>query len=210
MSFGQNLRMLRREMGLTQSDLGTLLGTTKQVISRYELGTRVPKITVVRGYAERLRVPLSSLLGDSETSGEEAGIPVSVPSDEPGYTLRPRLGSIACGEPILAEEHIECYDLVPEPIRCDFTLVCRGDSMTGARIYDGDIVYIRRQPQVENGQIAAVRVGDEATLKRVYTTPQGLVLQPENPAYSPMVYTKADLDDVEILGLAVGFTSPWV
>jgi len=207
MSFGNKLREIRQERNLSQAELGTLLGTTKQVISRYELGLRVPKITVVRRYAERLRVPLSALLDEAE---EEASPALPAESAPSGYRLRPRLGSIACGVPILATEHIQGYDLVPEPIRCDFTLVCKGDSMIGARIYDGDIVYIRQQPEVENGQIAAVRVGDEATLKRVYYHDRGLILQPENPAYSPMVFTDQVLEDVEVLGLAVGFTSPWI
>ena len=108
----------------------------------------------------------------------------------PETKKRPRLGTIACGEPILAQENIEDYDDVPNDIKCDFTLLCKGDSMIDARIHDGDVVYIRQQPSVENGEIAAVLIGDEATLKRVFVYDDKVVLQPANPAYSPLVYVK--------------------
>ena len=120
----------------------------------------------------------------------------------------PRLGTIACGEPILAEQNIEGYDAVPDYINCDFTLVCKGDSMIGARIHDGDIVCIKQQPTVENGQIAAVQVDEEsATLKRVRFTEDGIALWPENPAYEPKVFTGAAVSRVRILGLATHFIS---
>ncbi len=120
---------------------------------------------------------------------------------------RPRLGAIACGEPILAEENIEAYDDIPDSIKCDFTLICKGDSMVNARINDGDIVYIKQQSQVDNGEIAAVLIDNEATLKRVYIYEDKVVLQPENTKYPPFVYTKEDMNNIRILGKAVGFTS---
>ena len=96
-----------------------------------------------------------------------------------------------------------------EHISADFALRCKGDSMINARIFDGDIVYIHRQPTVDNGKIAAVRIGDEATLKRIYYFPEDprLVLRPCNPLYSDMVYCGPELDEVEIIGEAVAFTS---
>lgn len=126
----------------------------------------------------------------------------------PATITRPRLGTIACGDPILAEQNIEGYDQVPDYIKCDFTLVCRGDSMTGARIYDGDIVCIKQQPTVENGQIAAVLIGDEATLKRVRFEEDGsITLWPENTAYSPRNFAGAAMEQVKILGVATHFIS---
>ena len=124
----------------------------------------------------------------------------------------PRLGTIACGEPILAQENIENYDRAPEGVNCDFTLKCKGDSMVGARINDGDIVYVRQQDEVENGEIAAVLVDDAseistATLKRVYLYENQIVLQAENPKYSPLVYTGEDMNKVRIIGKAVAFLS---
>ena len=129
----------------------------------------------------------------------------------PGTKSVPRLGAIACGEPILAEQNIDGYDQVPNNIKCDFTLLCKGDSMIGARIYNGDLAYIRAQPSVENGQIAAVYIdGGEhegATLKRVRYVHDGIVLMPENSDFEPMIFTGDDVEKVHILGLATHFTS---
>ena len=122
----------------------------------------------------------------------------------------PLLGTIACGEPILAQENIDTYVNVPDDIKCDFTLRCKGDSMIGARIYDGDIVYIRQQPDVENGEIAAVLIDGietEATLKRVYKGDGQITLMAANEKYGPYVYVGDDINRVRIIGKAVAFTS---
>ena len=121
----------------------------------------------------------------------------------------PLLGEIACGEPIFAQEDRETFLIADAEIAADFCLLARGDSMIGARIYDGDAVFIRSQPMVENGEIAAVIIDDEATLKRVYydRAHARLQLVPENPAYSPLVYVGEELDNIRILGKAVGFMS---
>lgn len=119
----------------------------------------------------------------------------------------PLLGTIACGDPILATENIETYISVDEDSPATFALKCKGDSMITARIFDGDVVYIRPQPDVENGEIAAVLIGNEATLKKVYKQPNKLTLSPCNPMYSDMVYTDEQLNEIKILGKAVAFTS---
>ena len=119
----------------------------------------------------------------------------------------PLLGTIACGEPILAEENIEDYINMPEKAKGTFALRCKGDSMINARIFDGDIVFIREQPEVENGEIAAVLIEDEATLKRVYKTENSIELRPENPTFKPLYYQKEEMNKVRILGKAVGFYS---
>ncbi len=115
----------------------------------------------------------------------------------------PRVGRIACGEPITAEENVEGYDEVPEQWGCDFTLVCCGDSML-PRIQNGDVVAIRKQEEVQNGQIAAVRIGDEATLKFVYRHADYIELRPANPAYESIIRRRDDMNDVRIEGRAVG------
>lgn len=121
----------------------------------------------------------------------------------------PMLGDIACGQPIIANEERESYVQVGKEINADFCLTARGDSMIGARILDGDIVFCRAQETVENGEIAAVIIGDEATLKRVYYYPEKkkLVLQAENPKYEPFVYVGEELSDIRIIGKAVAFQS---
>lgn len=141
-----------------------------------------------------------------EKENLETSLPDNILPMPATYTV-PLLGTIACGEPILAAENIEDNVEVPEHIHADFALRCKGDSMINARIHDGDIVYIRQQPAVNNGEIAAVLIGDEATLKRVYVYEDHVVLQPENPAYEPLVYFKDAMQTVRILGKAVGFTS---
>ena len=121
----------------------------------------------------------------------------------------PMLGEIACGQPIWAEEDRDSYVMADMDIRADFCLTAKGDSMINARIYDGDIVFIREMPIVENGEIAAVIIGDEATLKRwyYYREDNKLMLIAENPKYEPLVYMNEELDTIKCLGKAVYFMS---
>ena len=121
----------------------------------------------------------------------------------------PFLGSVACGQPIYAEEYKESYIVLGTNIKADFCLRAQGDSMIDARIHDGDIVYVRKQEAVDNGEVAVVLIGDEATLKRVYYYPdkQKLLLQPANPKYEPFIYVGDELDQIRILGKAVAFQS---
>lgn len=207
-TFGEKLKRWRDMHEMSQEQLADLLGTSKQVISRYETNQRTPKITIAQEYATALGVPLSALIDDSAPL--DPAIPGIMP---PPKTYKvPRLGTIACGEPILAEENIEDYDEVPENIHCNFTLKCKGDSMIGARITDGDIVYIRLQDDIENGEIAAVLIDEaaeisEATLKRVYKYPDHIELHAENPKVQTMIYIKENMNRVRIVGKAVVFTS---
>ncbi len=119
----------------------------------------------------------------------------------------PLLGTIACGEPILATENIDGFVSADENITADFALKCKGDSMINARIFDGDIVYIRQQADVENGEIAAVLIGEDATLKRVHKYENKIVLSPANPMYDDLIYSGERLNEIKILGKAVAFTS---
>ena len=204
MSFGAKLKEYRTIHGISQEDLAKRLNTTKQVISRYENEQRSPKLSIAVEYSEKLGIPLDILVDDKK------GLDISsIPGINPlpKMVKKPRLGPIACGEPILAVENIEDYDDVPDDIKCDFTLICKGDSMINARINDGDIVYIRKQEQVDNGEIAAVLIDNEATLKRVYVYSNKVVLQPENPKYEPFVYVGEEMNEIRIIGKAVGFTS---
>lgn len=119
----------------------------------------------------------------------------------------PLLGTIACGEPILAEENIDAFINMPEEVNGTFALRCKGDSMINARIFDGDIVYIREQPDVENGEIAAVLIDNEATLKKVYKYPNRIELRAENPTMRVLEYEGEEMNNVRILGKAVYFIS---
>lgn len=143
------------------------------------------------------------------TSASSENLTEKYPQLQPIPEMRkiPLVGAVACGEPIYREEN-EWISL-PNDIDADFCLRCVGDSMINARIYDGDIVFIKACPEVENGQIAAVSIDNEVTLKRAYYYPEKnkLVLNPENPAYEPFVYTNEELNDIRILGKAVVFLS---
>lgn len=204
MTFGEKLKAIRARRSLSQDELANLLGTSKQVISRYETGQRTPKITTAAEYAKILGISLSALIDDANVPAIPSGfIPV------PEMEKVPLVGSIACGQPILAEENVEEMVDAPAGRGVDFCLICKGDSMIDAGIHDGDIVYIRQQTDVENGEIAAVRIGDEATLKRVYKSAAGVMLAPANAAYTPQMYGPDTLDDIQIEGKAVGWTH-WI
>lgn len=207
MSIGKRIKEIRISKNITQDELALKIGTTKQTIYKYEneIVTNIPsqKIELI---SNALNTTPDYLMGWSDKSTDDL---YSIPGINPipKTYKRPRLGTIACGEPILAEENIEAYDDIPDSIKCDFTLICKGDSMINARINDGDIVYIKQQSQVDNGEIAAVLIDNEATLKRVYIYEDKVVLQPENTKYPPFVYTKEEMNNIRILGKAVGFTS---
>jgi repressor LexA len=119
----------------------------------------------------------------------------------------PLIGEIACGQPIFANEELESYIALDNGIKADYALRCKGDSMIGARIMDGDLVFIRKQPMVENGEIAAVIIDDSATLKRVYVYPNKLILNAENPKFEPLIYMNDELENIHILGKAIAFQS---
>ena len=159
----------------------TVLGMALGVSEAWLMGFDVPESRMQTNYPSNL-----------EPLGEMEKIPL--------------LGTIACGTPILAVENIEEYVDLPRHIRADFALTCRGDSMIGAGIEDGDIVYIKKQPNVEHGQIAAVLIEDEATLKRFYQDSDHVYLLAENPKYSPLVYVGEEINQIRIIGLAVAHT----
>ena len=202
MSTGENIKKARINAGLTQKELGERLGITSQSIAQWETGRRGPKYESLQKLSEALGVPVYTLMGISEER-ERAPIP---PGFEPlpKVVSVPLVGTIACGTPILAEQNIEKRIGIPEEWHADFALTCKGDSMA-PRYLDGDIVCIRQQPSVENGQIAAVLIGEEATLKRFYQDGDLVTLVPINPAYTPLVYRGSELDSISIEVRVVGF-----
>ena len=169
MTTGERIRQLRIEKDMTQEMLGEKIGVKKAAIYKYENGLVVNlKRDIIEKLANVLEVSPSYLMGLDDIKDVPQGFqPV------PSMKKIPRVGRIACGTPILAEENVEEYDSVPEHWKADFTLVCVGDSMA-PKIQDGDLVAIKQQETVENGQIAAVLIDNEATLKRVYVYPDKL------------------------------------
>ena len=202
----KRIRELRLSQNLTLEEVANVVGVGKSTVRKWETGMienmRRDKIASL---AKALGTTPAYLMGWDESDPSFGNYKNIIPM--PKMNTIPLVGTIACGEPILANENIEGQVDVPSHVHADFALRCKGDSMINARIYDGDIVYIRQQPMVEDGEIAAVLIDDEATLKRVRLFDDHIVLEPENPLYRPFVYWGEEMNSVRILGKAVAFTS---
>ena len=221
MGLSEFLISYRKEHGLSQRQFALHCGLSNGYISMLEKGENPktglpvePTLAAYKKLAEGVGLPLDAFF---RTIGETQWLPpeerpepsepeLRVLSSEPNRV--PLIGTIACGRPILAVEDATESIAVPDFVRAEFALRCKGDSMINARIFDGDVVYIRRQDSVENGDIAAVIVGEEATLKKVYYQPgERLILRACNPMYSDLEYFGPELNSVKILGRAVFFLS---
>ena len=204
-NISNRIRELRAKHGLTLEQVAQQVGVGRSTVRKWETGIienmRRDKIAKL---ATALHTTPGYLMG--WTDDQEAPLPTNI-IPMPVMEKIPLLGAIACGAPILAQEHIEDYVDMPSHIKSDFALTCKGDSMINARIFDGDIVYIRQQETVDNGEIAAVLVDGEATLKRVRLFDDHISLEPENPQYRPLVLWGDEMNTVRILGKAVAFTS---
>lgn len=207
--FNTRLKYLRENANISQQALADRIGISKSSINMYERGEREPGLETLEAIADFFNCDMDYLLGKSDVHNKyKASIPTATNIIPLSKTKKvPLLGSIACGEPILAEENIEDFIKMDEDIPADFALRCKGDSMINARIFDGDIVYIRQQPDVENGEIAAVLIDNEATLKRVYKYPHRIELRAENPTIKPFEFADEEMNNIRILGKAVAFTS---
>lgn len=210
-TFSERLKSLRSEKGWSQQRLADELNLSKSSVNMYERGEREPGFETMEAIADTFNVDMDYLYGRTDVKIAEP-IQFNAGTVPPGFEPLPRMvkkpliGDIACGEPITAKQNIADYVDVPESVHCDFCLRCHGDSMVDAGIRDNDVVYIRCQPEVEDGEIAAVRIGGEATLKRVYYDGQSLTLMPANSSYRPKTYSGPELENIRIEGKAVGFT----
>ncbi len=207
MTIGDRVKELRLKKGLTQEALAEKLGyKSKSSVAHIENGRDIPRSMIVQ-LSEILDTTPAYLMGWEDSEGSLFN---KYDNIHPIQLKKiPLLGEIACGEPIWADENKEHYVMADMDIDADFCLTAKGDSMVNARINNGDIVFIKQMPLVQNGEIAAVIIDNEATLKRVYYYPDKnkLVLNPENPAYEPLIYINEELDSVRILGKAVYFMS---
>ncbi|MBQ9709460.1 MAG: LexA family transcriptional regulator [Clostridia bacterium] len=197
-----NIKKLRQDLGLTQQELAERMGySDKSMIAKIENGKIDISQSKIVAFAKALNTTTAYLMGWEKSP--------DLPYTDNIFPIKkkqlPILGDIACGEPIFADEHFESYLSVDEEIQADFCLRCKGDSMVGARIYDGDIVLIRKQSDVSDGEIAAVYIDGSATLKRIYKLPGKLILRAENPSYPPIEVTADNCETLIILGKAVAF-----
>lgn len=204
---GRKIKELRELHRLTLEEVGKRVGVGRSTVRKWETGMianmRRDKIAKL---AEALHTTPAYIMGWAEESCAKV---------KPDHLFHietkrfPLLGTIACGEPIFASEELESFVEAGTNIKADFCLRAKGDSMINARIQDGDIIFIRKQPMVENGEIAAVIINDEVTLKRVYyySKDSKLSLNAENPKYAPLIYVGEELNHIRILGKAVAFQS---
>ena len=207
MDVGSIIKLRRQELGYTLEELGNLVGVGKSTVRKWENGLIEnmgrDKIALL---AKALNISPMVLL-DMEDFIPTINLHANI---HPITTQRiPVLGEIRCGEPTLAQEERMLYVMVGTEVQADFALICRGDSMIDARIHDGDIVFIRKQDIVNNGEIAAVIIEDEATLKRFYyyRDKSLIILKPANALYEDIILTGEQLNTVRVLGKAVAFQS---
>lgn len=193
-----------QKSGLSFPELERITGIPKSSLQRYITGgfegLPMPRLEKI---AEALNVSASYIMGWSD----EDYYQYENISPMPKFNKVPLIGAIACGTPILAQENIEDMIPLPDYVKADFCLTCKGDSMVGAHIFDGDIVFIRKQPDVENNEIAAVVLSGEATLKRVRKHANMIQLKAENPDFDDIFITKENLAELKIIGKAVHFLS---
>lgn len=208
MTIGERIKSVRERTGMSQVDFADKIGVSKQTLYKYEnnIITNIPS-DKIEAIANTVNVSPAYIMGWTEITGKS-----SLDNVFPIELKRfPMLGDIACGEPRYADEDRASYVLAGADIQADFCLRAHGDSMINARIHDGDIVFIRKQDMVDNGEIAAVVVNSEseATLKRFYYYPEKslMILKPENPNYKDQIYTGEELEQVHILGKAIAFQS---
>lgn len=212
MKLSNVLKDFRKANNLTMDELAIKVGVSKAYISMLEKNKNStsgkpikPSLTTLKNIALALNMNLDELINiiDDDLVVSLKTIPTPEEGFIPKYKKVPLLGKTAAGEPIYSEEHFEEYIDVHEKYNIDYCLRVQGDSMIGANIFDGDIVFVRKQSIVENGEIAVVRVNDTVTLKRFYKTDTGVMLQSENPKYAPLVFNANNTDSFIILGKAV-------
>ena len=200
MTLPERLKLLRQKSGMTLLDVANAIGVKEATAQRYESGEiKNLKHDTILELSKLFNCSPSYIMGWEEDSLPESAMLIK-------KDTLPLVGSIAAGEPIFAEEEVEYYSPAQDG-GADFCLRVHGDSMTGAGIKEGDVVFIRKQETVDDGDIAAVLIEDEATLKRVYVSPDTITLVAENPKYKPMVFTKKQGKNIRILGKAVSFTT---
>lgn len=198
MKMGDRIKDLRTSKGMTQEELGEIVGVKKAAVQKWESGlTKNLKRSAIKKLSELFEVSPSYLMCMTDIKNSVS------------YTTKkiPLLGEIAAGEPLLVCEEHAAYITVDTKETIDFCLKIKGDSMVDARILNGDIVFVRKQSIVENGEIAVVLIDNEATLKRFYKNDGGVILKPENKNYQPRYYTEKDFKDIKILGKAIFFQS---
>ncbi|MCX7614819.1 MAG: XRE family transcriptional regulator [Clostridiales bacterium] len=184
----KKLRELRTARGLSLKELGHVIGVAESTMSLYETGKRQPDYKNLKSLADYFDVTIDSLL-DREYPSESKGIKIPV------------LGRVQAGIPVEAvEDIIDFEEITPEMASLGdlFALIVKGDSME-PRIKEGDIVIVRKQPDLESGEIGVILInGNDATVKKILKYEQGISLVPFNPAYSPHFYPNSEIENLPV------------
>lgn len=194
------VKELRIKAGMQQKELAIMVGVSRPTVSEWEHGKKNPSGERLRKISKIFNVDPGFVLGYSTPIQIRTKIDGSVPLTQSAV---PILGNITCGERVTPDTNPEGFADLPEGVHADFALRCKGDSMIPTFL-DSDLVLIKQQPEVENGQIAAVNIDNETTLKRIYMQENGIILRADNPAFG-QVFIHSDRQII-IHGLAVGYT----
>lgn len=204
MTMAEKIAARRRELNMTLEDVGRIVGVSKSTVRKWETGyianMRRDKIQAL---AKALQCTPAYLMGWAEAH-DGTGAPDTF-SYHPSHRI-PILGRVSAGLPLYAEQNIEGYTYTDlNGVDEYFALRVHGDSMDAARINDGDVLIVRRQDCVDNGQIAVVLVdGEDATVKRFYSSEDTITLVPQstNPQHQIQVYDAKKID-IRVLGRVV-------
>ncbi|UHR03294.1 transcriptional repressor LexA [Peptoniphilus sp. GNH] len=201
----KNLQYYMDKHSINNKELSEIVGVSESTVGKWLLKKATPRMGAIEKLSDYFKIQKSDLLEEKEQI-DLLNIPGIIPIKK--LKKIPILGTIACGDPILAVENIDDYFSVDADIVTgDFALRCKGNSMIEANIFEGDIVFFKETPIVENGQIAAVVIDEEATLKKFFKTNSSIILQPCNENYNPIILTENDHKDIRIIGLMVGVYS---
>jgi len=195
--FSERLKIIMNENNQTTYTMAEILHLTSATISRYQNNLQTPKITTIEIISQQFNINPKWLMGYD----------VEKQLKKPNFIKVPIIGKIACGSPLFTDENIVGYEYTEKDENIDFALIAKGDSMSGARIYDGDIIFVKKQDTVEDGDIAVILIDDEATLKRVYKLNGSLLLKAENPMYKDIHLSAKDRKYIKIIGKAISFKS---
>lgn len=200
--FSDRLRELRNAKDLSQSDFAKQLGISKSSVNMYERGEREPNFKMLEQIADYFNVDMDYLLGKSNIRSKNDIDKYLLPL--PPMKEWKVIGGTACGSPLHRE--LEETIMAPANIDADRVFRCVGDSMIGAHIFDGDLVFVKTGEYVEDGRIAVVRIGEEYSLKRIFRGEDYLELRSENPKYHPIII-RGEQENAEIVGKAIQFLS---
>lgn len=201
MGIGENIKLLREKYGLSQKELGLIAGVSDKAVSTWEQGLKEPRMGAIQKIADHFGLQKSNIIEENGLTLKMLSIHTALQPAK--YKKFKVLGNIACGQPIEAIQQVEEFIETELNVHADYVLKCQGDSMINARIFDGDYVFIKEQPVVENGEIAAVLMDGTVTLKRFYRRDEYIELRAENPMYKPIIIHETDFECIHIIGKAV-------